>query len=228
MTPPEYLRKNFRIIRLIHKTDSTEIYLMIANAIDFICVLKVIDRIDLPYQKIQKLKNRNLPKIYYFAEHDKKNYILEEFLQGMTLKNYLAIEVCDCLQLLHNNGIIHRDIKPENLFFTNDECLKIIDFDASRLEKCEQDHDTAILGTEGYAAPEQYGFGQTDRRTDIYALGVTLNEILEENHSEFISSIIKKCMAFDPGLRFQNTEDISKALKFGQETNLKNILSRWL
>ena len=227
MNPQEYLDKNFTKIRLIHETKTSEIWLMIANSINFVCIAKIIERTDLPYIQLQRLKHRNLPKIYYAAEYDETTYVLEEFLQGMTLDNYIrvhgkfdestvknfALGLCDCLKLLHNKKIIHRDIKPKNLFLTNDCVIKLIDFDAGRLEKSAQIHDTEILGTEGYAAPEQYGFQQTDCRTDIYALGMTLKEILIEPHSNFMSKVIEKCIAFDPLQRFQNTSELLNALE---------------
>ena len=90
-------------------------------------------------------------------------------------------ELCQGLWVLHSMGAVHRDIKPENVILRGSEAV-LIDFDASRLYKDESDGDTRILGTTGYAAPEQYGITQSDQRADIYSLGVLLNIMITGEH----------------------------------------------
>lgn len=75
---------------------------------------------------------------------------------------------------------VHRDIKPENIILRGSQAV-LIDFDAARLHKPEHEADTQILGTTGFAAPEQYGLSQSDIRTDIYSLGVLINVMLTGN-----------------------------------------------
>ena len=87
-------------------------------------------------------------------------------------------ELCEVLVFLHGYGIIHRDIKPSNLLLAPDGHIRLIDFDAAREGKPSADNDTRLLGTRGYAPPEQYGFAQTDSRADIYAAGVTMKQLL--------------------------------------------------
>ena len=117
--------------------------------------------------------------------------------------------LCHGLKELHECGIIHRDIKPANLILQNPELpesLYLIDFDAARLISGHKATDTALLGTRGYAPPEQYGFSQTDARSDIYALGCTFKEILGPQYHGRLIPILNKCCAIDPQARYQNVE----------------------
>ncbi len=115
--------------------------------------------------------------------------VIEEYIEGklphpakLSRKQFKKIvtELCIVLSFIHEKGIIHRDIKPSNILLAQDAHIRLSDFDAARLYKNEQEQDTRLLGTRGYAPPEQYGFNQTDERTDIYSLGVTLNQLLAE------------------------------------------------
>ena len=223
----KYLQESFRLLKLVHSSDKTKIFLVeeIATCQKFL--LKVINRTGLLYSQIAKIKNATLPKIYHVAESDSATYVVEEYLQGMDLQEYLdlrgklneqitcrlAIEVCDCLQELHKWHIIHRDIKPSNLFLTNAGKVKLIDFDAARLEKPGKFADTRFIGTPGFAAPEQYGFHQTDERTDIYSLGLTLKLLLGyENYHGFLSPVLAKCTEFDPNKRFDSARSLKRAI----------------
>ena len=124
----------------------------------------------------------------------------------------ILIELCDALDALHSAKIVHRDIKPSNIIITKDEHIKLIDFDASRIEKVVKDRDTQILGTEGFAPPEQFGFSQTDSRSDIYSFGVTMNLLLGENSAPF-NKIIKKCKALDPDDRYDSISAVKTAIR---------------
>ncbi len=93
----------------------------------------------------------------------------------------ITLQLCNALWMLHKLGAVHRDIKPENVIVRGSEAV-LIDFDASRIFKSEMSHDTQILGTTGYAAPEQYGISQTDERADIYSVSVLLNIMLTGKH----------------------------------------------
>ena len=190
-------------------------------------MLKKIERTGLLYSQIARIKNVTLPEIYHVEESGSATYVVEEYLQGMDLQEYLdlrgvlneqiacrlAIELCDCLQELHKWHIIHRDIKPSNLFLTDSGNLKVIDFDAARLEKPGKFADTYMIGTPGFAAPEQYGFHQTDERTDIYSLGLTLKLLLGyENYHGFLSPVLAKCTEFDPNKRFHSVKSLKRAI----------------
>ena len=156
-----------------------------------------------------------------------KTRVVEEYLSGQTMADYLehsglmteaqvrdlALVLCDILMQLHANHIIHRDIKPENIFLTNAGEYKLIDFDAARVWKEKQDSDTVCIGTRHYAAPEQYGSQQTDARSDIYSLGVTLRQLLGSGDARPVFlEILVKCTEFDAARRFQSIRELKKAL----------------
>ncbi len=129
----------------------------------------------------------------------------------------VVCEICKGLRALHSAGVIHRDIKPSNIMLADDGHIKIIDFDAARVKKPEADKDTLFIGTDGFAPPEQYGFTQTDERSDIYALGVTIKLLLRDKYenSKF-RTVAEKCMRFDPDKRYKSAEQVETALQFRQ------------
>ncbi|MCM1187450.1 MAG: serine/threonine protein kinase [Lachnoclostridium sp.] len=156
--------------------------------------------------------------------------VMEEYIEGklpdvldLSKEQFLNVvkSLCSVLEFIHGKGIIHRDIKPSNIILTEDEHVYLIDFDAARMPKEEVEKDTKLLGTRGFAPPEQYGFAQTDERTDIYALGVTLNQIMgEKNQSPRYKKIIRKCMNLDPDKRYQSVKQVKRAFFHTKETVL--------
>ena len=146
------------------------------------------------YQKLLNVSCPNLPQIMEVGEKDGKTALLEEYVQGDTLSEILegglltiaeskqiARQLCSALWVFHSMGVVHRDVKPDNVIIRGKEAV-LIDFDASRIYKSTIQEDTQILGTTGFAAPEQYGLSQSDGRADIYALGVLLNIMLTGEH----------------------------------------------
>ena len=148
--------------------------------------------------------------------------VLEEYIQGDSLAFLLegalftpeearriTLQLCSALWVLHSLGAVHRDIKPENVIIRGSQAV-LIDFDASRIFKNENCGDTQILGTTGYAAPEQYGIAQTDQRSDIYSLGVLLNIMLTGKHPSRelapgkLGRIVQKCTMVNPKKRYKN------------------------
>ena len=174
------------------------------------------------YERLKDIKSPNLPKIYHTLEFEGKFFIVEEFINGRTLADYLEHnnglnekqsaqvlrQLCECLKIIHAQKIIHRDIKPSNVILTEDNVVKLIDFSISRIEKENKTNDTDFLGTQGYAAPEQFGFKQTDSRTDIYSLGVTIQKLLGENYNGYLKKILAKCTEIDPDKRYQSVDEI--------------------
>ena len=110
--------------------------------------------------------------------------------------------------------VICRDLKAENVILTNEGEVKLIDFDIARIYQPGKSKDTVMMGTQGYAAPEQFGFGQTDARTDIYALGVLLNYMLvrdfpmEKLTEGKFKTIVLKCTKINPEDRYQNVDEL--------------------
>lgn len=182
------------------------------------------------YRKLLFLDCPNLPCIYEAAEKDGQAAVLEEYIEGDNvqdmLKGSLFSEsetrsivqgICRGLWVLHKHGAVHRDIKPENVILRGEDAV-LIDFDASRIFKAEHTADTVVLGTTGFAAPEQYGMGQSDRRSDIYSLGVLMNVMLTGQHpSRKLAAgkagrIISKCTMMDPAARYDSVVELLEAL----------------
>ena len=182
------------------------------------------------YRKLLSVSCPNLPKIMEAAEQNGMVAVLEEYIQGDSLAFLLAgacltpaearkitFQLCNALWVLHSLGAVHRDIKPENVIVRGSEAI-LIDFDASRIFKSGTNQDTQILGTTGYAAPEQYGITQTDERADIYSLGVLLNIMLTGKHpskelaSGRLGRIVQKCTMVNPKKRYKSVLYLMEAL----------------
>lgn len=176
-----------------------------------------------------RLKNVSSPLIERLAERSEDengSFFTSEYIKGETADSrelsekeayHALLELCDALRALHKKGIIHRDVKPSNMLFTQDGHIRLIDFDSARLTIQYQSRDTELLGTEGYAAPEQYGFMQTDGRADIYAFGVTMRELLGDSADKpSFRHVIKRCTELDPDRRYQNIRAVKRALKLAR------------
>lgn len=183
------------------------------------------------YQKLLEISSAYLPKVYDLSEQDGHVFVLEEYVQGDTLaflleagplkESYakeIAMQICKALGILHNSGIVHRDIKPENIIVRGSEAV-LIDFDAARRMKPENRSDTQIMGTTGYAAPEQYGFSQTDARADIYSLGIVFNEMLTTQHpSKQLAQgnfrpVIERCTEMNMDKRYCSADELYCAIE---------------
>lgn len=233
----QYLEEQYENITPLGNNSQSDhcIFLAINRETQKIVVKKYVSANVIPiYEKLKSISNAHLTKIYDCSASHQTGIVIEEFINGMTLREYLNIkktlseeemlkivnELCDVLKVIHTKNIIHRDINPENILISNDGVLKLIDFGIAREPDKDKRQDTTILGTVGYAAPEQFGFTQTDTRTDIYAVGVLLNELLTGKlPGEMLydkapyKKIIKKCIEIDARIRYQNVDELSKELK---------------
>jgi len=203
-----------------------------------IFVRKIIPYINLPYTQLATLQHPALPLIYYVAEDAAHTYVIEEYISGQNLQELLekkgsfsekqvtniALQLCQVLQVLHAHKILHRDIKPDNIILKNDGSIKLIDFGAARLAETDQHtHDTHILGTEGFAPPEQYGFAPTDVRSDLYAVGVTIKTLLGPHYQGRLLKIAGQCTQLDPSQRIASAADLEAALRAKAYTVRKKI-----
>jgi serine/threonine protein kinase len=142
-----------------------------------------------------QLRHPNLPDVSDFFEEHGKAYLVMEFIEGKTLEKVQndangplneqlvmgwALQLCDVLNYLHTQPqpIVFRDLKPSNVMVTKNGQVKLIDFGIARIFTSTAARDTTTLGSRGYAPLEQYGRGQSDARSDIYALGATLYDLL--------------------------------------------------
>lgn len=216
--------ERYERIETIKESNKSNIYLCFDNLNNRLVIEKQLNgKLDI-YNKLITLKHKNLPECYDTFYKDDITFVYEEFIDGKSLFDAKAspkevsnwfIEICNVLEFLHKNNIIHRDIKPSNILIGADDCIRLIDFDAARTPNSATESDTKLLGTAGFAPPEQYGFSQTDYRADIYALGVTLKFLLGDKSDEKIyRNIINKCTEFEPKKRFKNITSLKKAWKF--------------
>ncbi len=173
---------------------------------------------------LKEHENRHVPHIQCYYEEGEALILIEEYVQGESLASLLSkaklseddkkeavIGVLDAVTFLHaaDPPIIHRDIKPENIMITESGVVKLVDFDIAKIYHGGKDRDTMLLGTEGNAAPEQYGFAESDTRTDLYAVGVLL-QILFSGQSAY-EGMIKKAISMDPKDRYQTAEEMKEA-----------------
>ena len=182
------------------------------------------------YRKLLGCSCPNLPNIFEVAERNGENLVLEEFVEGDTLDFLLrealfspeetrkiVMQLCRALWILHDLGAVHRDVKPDNVILREDEAV-LIDFDAARVYKAEQEADTQILGTTGFAAPEQYGMSQSDSRADIYSVGVLMNVMLTGEHPSrrlapgHLDRVVEHCTRVNPAKRYKNVLRLMEAL----------------
>src|ERR1700730_8190726 len=150
---------------------------------------------------LSRLKHPNLPAFTDFFTEGTRHFLVMEYIDGSTLDELLeanhgpfserrvlgwARQLSDVLEYLHNQQppIIFRDLKPANIMLTRTGRIKLIDFGIARLFRNTNSQDTQLLGTPGFAPPEQYGKTQTDERSDIYSLAITLFQLLTNTISE--------------------------------------------
>ena len=179
------------------------------------------------YRFLYDHPTKGIPRIKEICSKDDRLVIIEEYISGSDLQTlldsgrtfstdetaHIAIEICSILQDLHSKGsvIVHRDIKPSNVILKEDGSVYLLDFNAAKYEDGTKYKDTTLIGTVGYAAPEQYGFGSSTTQTDIYSIGI-LMKTLSQDKSDKLHSVIKKCTEIDPKNRYGSLSDLQNAL----------------
>ena len=214
------------------------------------------------------LSHPNIAAVYDVGVDGDTHYIVQEFLSGSSLRDVmkthrsrpihdwvaLAVEIADALAAAERAGVVHRDVKPENVIVTTEGRAKVLDFGLAKLSEPGADVVSsnsptmlgtmagAVLGTIGYMSPEQAAGQPTDRRTDIFALGCILYEMIAGRrpfegrsaaeviahvlHDEAtplgslrtdtppeIARIVQKCLAKDPARRYQHADDLAVDLR---------------
>lgn len=205
---------------------------------------------------LKRLNHPHLPSIIDVIDCDDTFLIVMDYIEGRTLNHWLkkegaqpqervvewAKQICDVLGYLHSRKppIIYRDLKPSNVMLKPDGKIMIIDFGTAREFKEQSIEDTKCLGTQGYAAPEQYGgHGQTDARTDIYNLGATMYHLLTGHNpslppyemypirqwnpslSSGLEAIVTKCTQRNPNDRYQSCAELMYALEHFDELDIE-------
>lgn len=197
---------------------------------------------------MKRLDHPSLPRIVDIIDNGQTIFVVMDYIEGESLDKVIneygaqpeelvigwAKQLCDALSYLHSQKppIIYRDMKPANVMLKPEGNIKIIDFGIAREYKEQSLADTTVLGTKGYAPPEQYS-GQTDARSDIYALGMTMHHLLtgidprsgdayapvrmwNPELSEGIELIIDKCVQPAAENRYQNCADLLYDLEHPQ------------
>lgn len=196
------------------------------------------DSLQKEYEELGRLAER-YPNLYQRAVLHKADgyvYLLRTYIEGKNLEEYVAEdpylrperqleileEICQAVARLHamDPVILHRDMKPQNLILDAGGHVHLIDFETAREYDGTKKKDTVFFGTEGSAAPEQYGYAQTDMRTDVFGIGKIAEYLYEEYQVGYdpltekrMQRIIKKATAFDPADRYQNVQALLLAIR---------------
>jgi len=200
------------------------------------------------------LSHPSLPGIVDYFTENGKSYLVMEYIEGKLLENYISetpgfmeeeeirgmgTDLCEVLEYLHSQSppVIFRDLKPSNIIITSDGKIKVIDFGIARIFAPGKEKDTIVIGTPGFAAPEQYGTGQTDERSDLYSLGATLYNMatkidpsssplsfsipssVNPRLSPLLDTVILKALNLDPDRRFESASAMKDSLQ-GKATML--------
>lgn len=178
------------------------------------------------YKTIQGIIHPNIPKITNI-EFDGDTIVTEEYIKGQKLSKLteekklkkcqiisIANQLVSAMLELHKSNIIHRDIKPDNIIINESGHIWLIDYDIARIYRREIRHDTEVMGTFGYAPIEQYGMLPTNFKTDIYAFGVTLMQLLDCcGLRGSLYKIAQKCKRLDPEQRYKSSKKLKNAIK---------------
>ncbi|MDO4332134.1 MAG: serine/threonine-protein kinase [Eubacteriales bacterium] len=205
-------------IRLLKQSEKSTVHLVREKNGEKVFIRKILKGRHYIYITLQNCRHPYLAELYEVSMDGDTTTIIEEYVEGQSLgvaelseEQLISAfkELCSVLEYLHGKDIIHRDIKPSNIIFAKDGHIRLIDFDAARMPKEDLEQDTRLLGTRGYAPPEQYGFAQTDARTDIYALGITLKQLLGDRANKLrYKNIIQKCTNLNPDKRYQSVRQL--------------------
>ena len=233
MTREEYittLLQSFSLVSVLSEKNDCKVLRLRSKALGQDIVLRSLPRHLEAYEFLCSVRCAHLPEIYDAFDMEDGQIVLEEYISGITIAQAMGVtpyrwisarkvmkDVCCALSVLHSQGIIHRDVKPENVMLREDGRAVLVDLNASRIQSAAS-KDTVIMGTVGYASPEQLGLAQSDARTDIYAAGVLLNVMLTGRHPTEVfargraGKIIRKCTALNPDNRYQSAEKLALAL----------------
>ena len=233
MTREQYLAELFSVyspVSVLSDKNDCKVLRLRNKELEKDLILRSFSTAMVAYEELYCIKCEHLPLIYDVVNLEDGQIVLEEFIEGVTIAEVMEVgryrylgtrkvlrAVCHALAILHERNLVHRDVKPENIIIDKNGRVVLIDFNAAR-KITAASKDTVIIGTVGYASPEQLGVTQSDARTDIYAVGVLLNVMITGKHpSEKIAKdkagrIVRKCTSVNPDERYQTAEKLASAL----------------
>lgn len=248
----EFFLSQIKIIRDIKETEKTKLSLIFYERTQSTCILRICKNRDLSEvcKRHMEITHPNIVVVYDYIYIEGDTYIVEEYISGRSLEEIISedgviseddtvkiiTKVCDGLEQLHflEPPLVHNDIKTSNIMIKDDGSVKLFDFDISRLYRNGASKNTELFGTEEYAAPEHFGYGQSEPRTDIYSIGVTMHRMLtgkslDNEHKSIydgpLKNIINKCIQISPEKRYATVLLLKKDLKKYREKAAKPIMN---
>ncbi|MBR3971687.1 MAG: serine/threonine protein kinase [Ruminococcus sp.] len=236
----DFFMSQIKHLKDIRETEKTKLSVVLYRTTGTTCILRICKGRNLSAvcEALLKVKNPNIALVYGYVYVEGNTYILEEMLSGKTLEEILESdgvfsekdtariisEVISGLSELHamKPPVVHNDINTSNIMLCDDNRIKLFDFDISRTFKKNSSRNTELFGTEEYASPEHYGYGQSEPRTDIYCLGVTMHRMLTGKYLSqnrkclykgSMQRIIRKCIKTDLEKRYTSLQSLKKDLK---------------
>lgn len=257
---PEDMQEHWTVYECLKESEDSSTFLVKETATGILCVLKwgrnrQTEFLRNEMEIMKKMADRKLsgiPKAYRIFEENGKVYLVREYIEGMSLAQMvlqkggiseaeicrISRKICQIAEQFQNpdEPMIHRDIKPENIVVTPGGEVVFIDFGTMRSYKKDGSRDTFVVGTRGTAAPEQYGYTQTDQRTDVYAIGQTMLYMVSESYevnqlsecavSRRMKKIIEKACSFEPDKRYGDAAQLRRAVEKCQANNRKKVYKK--
>lgn len=257
---PEDMQEHWTVYECLKESEDSSTFLVKETATGILCVLKwgrnrqaefLRNEIEI-MEKMADRKLSGIPKTYRIFEENGEVYLVREYIEGMSLAQMvlqkggiseaeicrISRKICQTAEQFQNpdEPMIHRDIKPENIVVTPGGEVVFIDFGTMRSYKKDGSRDTFVVGTRGTAAPEQYGYTQTDQRTDVYAIGQTMLYMVSESYemnqlsecavSRRMKKIIEKACSFEPDKRYGDAAQLRRAVEKCQANNRKKVYKK--
>ena len=257
---PEDMQEHWTVYECLKESEDSSTFLVKETATGILCVLKwgrnrQAEFLRNEMEIMKKMADRKLsgiPKAYRIFEENGEVYLVREYIEGMSLAQMvlqkggiseaeicrISRKICQTAEQFQNpdEPMIHRDIKPENMVVTPGGEVVFIDFGTMRSYKKDGSRDTFVVGTRGTAAPEQYGYTQTDQRTDVYAIGQTMLYMVSESYemnqlsecavSRRMKKIIEKACSFEPDKRYGDAAQLRRAVEKCQANNRKKVYKK--
>lgn len=257
---PEDMQEHWTVYECLKESEDSSTFLVKETATGILCVLKwgrnrQTEFLRNEMEIMKKMADRKLsgiPKAYRIFEENGEVYLVREYIEGMSLAQMvlqkggiseaeicrISRKICQTAEQFQNpdEPMIHRDIKPENIVVTPGGEVVFIDFGTMRSYKKDGSRDTFVVGTRGTAAPEQYGYTQTDQRTDVYAIGQTMLYMVSESYemnqlsecavSRRMKKIIEKACSFEPDKRYGDAAQLRRAVEKCQANNRKKVYKK--